>query len=245
MEEKLTFNLEELKENIFEYIEISEIDTTRWKNKNEFKDSIQSNFKVSSSDLRNFIENTFGISMDIEFHSHNRNQLNLLIKKVTKTKKGKTTFLNLNEYIKLIELEEFNTFIIENAQKDFKVANKQKLYDELMYLQIRRYKNTKYYRTESMLELQSFAYYLSIFKTLNRYLNFWYEQPFLRDTHIETENEDINNLLNIINNHYDNNEITKNKFRSVEDIESTSEIQKIYTFLRDIQTVDNKKANHY
>ncbi|MDV8169457.1 hypothetical protein L5D95_10330, partial [Streptococcus pneumoniae] len=90
MEEKLTFNLEELKENIFEYIKISEIDTTRWKNKNEFKDSIQSNFKVSSSDLRNFIENTFGISMDIEFHSHNRNQLNLLIKKVTKTKKGKT-----------------------------------------------------------------------------------------------------------------------------------------------------------
>ena len=125
MEEKLTFNLEELKENIFEYIKISEIDTTRWKNKNEFKDSIKSNFKVSSSDLRNFIENTFGISMDIEFHSHNRNQLNLLIKKVTKTKKGKTTFLNLDEYIKLIELEEFNTFIIENAQKDFKVANKQ------------------------------------------------------------------------------------------------------------------------
>lgn len=113
-----------------------------------------------------------------------------------------------------------------------------------MHLQVARYKNTIYYKNDNMLELQSFAYYLGIFKTLNRYLNFWYEQPFLRNTRIETENEDINNLLNIINNHYDNNEITKNKFRSVEDIESTSEIQKIYTFLRDIQTVDNKKANH-
>ncbi|HDJ5798321.1 TPA: hypothetical protein PQZ02_002434 [Staphylococcus aureus] len=245
MEEKLTFNLEELKENIFEYIEISEIDTTRWKNKNEFKDSIQSNFKVSSSDLRNFIENTFGISMDVEFHSHNRNQLNLLIKKVTKTKKGKTTFLNLNEYIKLIELEEFNTFIIENAQKDFKVANKQKLFDELMYLQIRRYKNTKYYRTKSMLELQSFAYYLSLFESLDQHLNFWYCQPFLEDTHVESPNEDLNNLLKVINGHYDNTEITKNKFQSIEDVISTSQIQKIYTFLRDIQTVDNKKADHY
>lgn len=245
MEEKLTFNLEELKENIFEYIKISEIDTTRWKNKNEFKDSIKSNFKVSSSDLRNFIENTFGISMDIEFHSHNRNQLNLLIKKVTKTKKGKTTFLNLDEYIKLIELEEFNTFIIENAQKDFKVANKQKLYDELMYLQIRRYKNTKYYRTESMLELQSFAYYLSLFKSLDQYLNFWYCEPFLKDTHVESPNEDLNNLLKVINGHYDNTEITKNKFQSIDDVINTSEMQKIYTFLRDIQTVDNKKADHY
>ncbi|MCG2254803.1 hypothetical protein K4Q31_12435 [Staphylococcus epidermidis] len=245
MEEKLTFNLEELKENIFEYIKISEIDTTRWKNKNEFKDSIKSNFKVSSSDLRNFIENTFGISMDIEFHSHNRNQLNLLIKKVTKTKKGKTTFLNLDEYIKLIELEEFNTFIIENAQKDFKVANKQKLYDELMYLQIRRYKNTKYYRTESMLELQSFAYYLSLFESLDQYLNFWYCEPFLKDTHVESPNEDLNNLLKVINGHYDNTEITKNKFQSIDDVINTSEMQKIYTFLRDIQTVDNKKADHY
>lgn len=245
MEEKLTFNLEELKENIFEYIKISEIDTTRWKNKNEFKNSIKSNFKVSSSDLRNFIENTFGISMDIEFHSHNRNQLNLLIKKVTKTKKGKTTFLNLDEYIKLIELEEFNTFIIENAQKDFKVANKQKLYDELMYLQIRRYKNTKYYRTESMLELQSFAYYLSLFESLDQYLNFWYCEPFLKDTHVESPNEDLNNLLKVINGHYDNTEITKNKFQSIDDVINTSEMQKIYTFLRDIQTVDNKKADHY
>lgn len=245
MEEKLTFNLEELKENIFEYIKISEIDTTRWKNKNEFKDSIKSNFKVSSSDLRNFIENTFGISMDIEFHSHNRNQLNLLIKKVTKTKKGKTTFLNLDEYIKLIELEEFNTFIIENAQKDFKVANKQKLYDELMYLQIRRYKNTKYYKTESMLELQSFAYYLSLFESLDQYLNFWYCEPFLKDTHVESPNEDLNNLLKVINGHYDNTEITKNKFQSIDDVINTSEMQKIYTFLRDIQTVDNKKADHY
>lgn len=245
MEEKLTFNLEELKGNIFEYTKISEIDTTRWKNKNEFKDSIKSNFKVSSSDLRNFIENTFGISMDIEFHSHNRNQLNLLIKKVTKTKKGKTTFLNLDEYIKLIELEEFNTFIIENAQKDFKVANKQKLYDELMYLQIRRYKNTKYYRTESMLELQSFAYYLSLFESLDQYLNFWYCEPFLKDTHVESPNEDLNNLLKVINGHYDNTEITKNKFQSIDDVINTSEMQKIYTFLRDIQTVDNKKADHY
>ncbi|MGW9271245.1 hypothetical protein, partial [Microbacterium sp. NPDC055599] len=170
--------------------------------------------------------------------------LNSLIKKVTTTQKGKRTFLNLNEYIELIKLEDFNSFIVDNIEKDFKIKDRKKLRNELMHLQVARYKNTIYYKNDNMLELQSFAYYLGIFKTLNRYLNFWYEQPFLRDTHIETENEDINNLLNIINNHYDNNEITKNKFRSVEDIESTSEIQKIYTFLRDIQTVDNKKANH-
>jgi hypothetical protein len=246
MEEKLTFNLEEITQNNFQFIEISEVDTTRWKNKNEFKESIESTFKVSSSDLRNFIENTFGIRMDIYSHSHNRNQLNLLIKKVTKTKRGKTTFLNLDEYIKLIQLEEFNSFILDKIREsNVEVENKQKLYDELMYLQIRRYKNTKYYRTESMLELQSFAYYLSLFESLDQYLNFWYSQPFLKDTHVESPNEDLNNLLKVINGHYDNTEITKNKFQSIDDVITTSEMQKIYTFLRDIQTVDNKKADHY
>ena len=244
MKETLTFNIEEITKNNFQFIKINETDTGTWKNKDEFKEPIKSTFKVSSSDLRKFIEDTFGIRMDIDM-SHNRNQLNSLIKKVTTTQKGKRTFLNLNEYIELIKLEDFNSFIVDNIEKDFKIKDRKKLRNELMHLQVARYKNTIYYKNDNMLELQSFAYYLGIFKTLNRYLNFWYEQPFLRDTHIETENEDINNLLNIINNHYDNNEITKNKFRSVEDIESTSEIQKIYTFLRDIQTVDNKKANHY
>ena len=80
MEENLTFNIDEITKNNFQFINISEIDTTRWKNKNEFKESIKSTFKVSSSDLREFIENTFGIRMDIDM-SHNRNQLNSLIKK--------------------------------------------------------------------------------------------------------------------------------------------------------------------
>lgn len=126
MEENLTFNIDEITKNNFQFINISEIDTTRWKNKNEFKESIKSTFKVSSSDLREFIENTFGIRMDIDM-SHNRNQLNSLIKKVTKTKKGKRTFLNLNEYKRLIELEEFNSFIVDNVEKDFKVKNRRKL----------------------------------------------------------------------------------------------------------------------
>lgn len=244
MKENLTFNIDEISENHFQFIKISEVDTTRWKNKNEFKESIKSTFKVSSSDLRNFIENTFGIRMDIDM-SHNRNQLNSLIKKVTKTKKGKRTFLDLNEYTRLIELEEFNSFIVDNVEKDFKVKNRRKLRDELMYLQIARYKNTGHYKNDNMLELQSFAYYLSLFESLDQYLNFWYCEPFLKDTHVESPNEDLNNLLKVINGHYDNNEITKNKFQSIDDVINTSEIQKIYTFLRDIQTVDNKKADHY
>ena len=96
-----------------------------------------------------------------------------------------------------------------------------------------------------MLELQSFAYYLSLFESLDQYLNFWYCEPFLKDTHVESPNEDLNNLLKVINGHYDNTEITKNKFQSIDDVINTSEMQKIYTFLRDIQTVDNKKADHY
>ncbi|MEV0573143.1 hypothetical protein AB0H79_11660 [Micrococcus luteus] len=91
MKETLTFNIEEITKNNFQFIKINETDTGTWKNKDEFKEPIKSTFKVSSSDLRKFIEDTFGIRMDIDM-SHNRNQLNSLIKKVTTTQKGKRTF---------------------------------------------------------------------------------------------------------------------------------------------------------
>lgn len=244
MEEKLTFNIDEITKNNFQYIKLSEIDSTGWKNKNDYKKLIKSTFKISSSDLRKFIEDTFGIRMSIDM-SHNRNQLNSLIKKVTKTQKGKRTYLELNEYIELIELEEFNAFIVDNVENDFKVKDRKKLRNELMYLQINRYKNTENYKNDNMLELQSFAYYLSLFNTLEKHLNFWYSQPFLKDTYVETPNKDLNNLLKVINGHYENEKTTKYKFQSIHNVINTSELQKIYIFLRDIQELDNKKEDHY
>lgn len=246
MEENLTFNIDKIKKEYLEYLNIQKLTENKkvWLNSHEIKEMMDSNFKVSSSELRKFIENTFGIRMDIDM-SHNRNQLNSLIKKITDTKKGKRTFLNLNEYIKLIKLDDFNSFIINNIEKDFKVKNRRKLEKELMYLQISRYKDTEQYKEDNMIELQSFAYYLAILDVLDEKLNYWYSQPFIHNTYVKTKNEHLNNLLDLINTHYENKKLSKYKFHSIEDIETTNPIQKIYFFLRDIQELENKKADHY
>jgi hypothetical protein len=246
MEENLTFNIDKIKKEYFEYLNIQKLIANKkvWLNSHEIKEMMDSNFKVSSSELRKFIENTFGIRMDIDM-SHNRNQLNSLIKKITYTKKGKRTFLNLNEYTKLIKLNDFNSFIINNIEKDFKVKDRRKLEKELMYLQISRYKDTEQYKEDNMIELQSFAYYLAILDVLDEKLNYWYSQPFIHNTYVKTKNEHLNNLLDLINTHYENKKLSKYKFHSIEDIETTNPIQKIYFFLRDIQELENKKADHY
>lgn len=246
MKETLTFNIDKLKKDYFEYLDTTKFKENKkvWLSANEIKAMMDSTFKVSSSNLREFIEETFGIRMDIDM-SHNRNQLNSLIKQVTYTKKGKRTFLNLNEYIKLIKLDDFNSFIINNIEKDFKVKNRRKLEKELMYLQINRYKDTEQYKLDNMLELQSFAYYLAILDVLDEKLNYWYSQPFIHNTYVKTKNEHLNNLLDLINTHYENEKLSKYKFHSIEDIETTNPIQKIYFFLRDIQELENKKADHY
>lgn len=245
MEENLTFNIDKIKKEYFEYLNIQKLTANKkvWLNSHEIKEMMDSNFKVSSSELRKFIENTFGIRMDITM-SHNRNQLNSLIKKVTHTKKGKRTFLNLNEYIKLIKLDGFNSFIINNMNKN-EVKDREILEKELMYLQVNRYKDTEQYKLDNMLELQSFAYYLAILDVLDEKLDYWYSQPFLHNTYVKTENEHLNNLLDLINTHYENKKLSKYKFHSIKDIETTNPIQKIYFFLRDIQELENKKADHY
>lgn len=69
--------------------------------------------KISTGDLRGFIQSTFDISMET-WESHNRNQLNILVNQVTKTKKGKTTFLNQTEFVELITKTEFVNFINKN-----------------------------------------------------------------------------------------------------------------------------------
>jgi hypothetical protein len=93
MEENLTFNIDKIKKEYLEYLNIQKLTANKkvWLNSHEIKEMMDSNFKVSSSELRKFIENTFGIRMDITM-SHNRNQLNSLIKKVTHTKKENVLF---------------------------------------------------------------------------------------------------------------------------------------------------------
>lgn len=102
----------------------------------ERKNFMVSSFRVTSSELREFLENIFGI--DMTTYSSNRNRLNEMIKKVVgSTKRGVKTELDFNQYKALLMLDEFNKFILDKYMKE-KSVDKDRLYEELAYLQMSR-----------------------------------------------------------------------------------------------------------
>lgn len=155
---KLTFNLDDLYN--FQFFTINpnflKIDEERTKNEpwrrfrkpKEREEILQISFKVSSTEIREFIDEVFGIGMDID-QSHHRNTLNKMIKRVVPmTQRGKRTYLNFYQFRDLILLEEFNRFILDNLQIDRKVENTERMYQEIMYLQMNKYFQTSMYRVK-------------------------------------------------------------------------------------------------
>ena len=71
----------------------------------------QSSFSVTSSQLREFLTETFGIPFELDNNS-NRNRLNEMIKDIAPTQRGKRTKLNFYQYRNLILSDKFNKFIL-------------------------------------------------------------------------------------------------------------------------------------
>lgn len=88
--------------------------------------------KTTSKEIFNFLEEKMGTEVDREFSNHKRNQINIMIKKVAYTQKGKRTTMNYYQFRYLILLEEFNKFVLNNFGEKGVPEEK---YREIMFLQ--------------------------------------------------------------------------------------------------------------
>lgn len=140
---ELTFNLRELEENILKninkkiferYLNTVKIGNRKYLTNKEKEEFLSICFRIKSTDIRKFLEKTFGLNMSIDYSS-NRNRLNEMISKIVETKRGKTTILNYSQYKLLISSEEFNRFILDNYRIS-EVSEIDKLYEEVSYLQM-------------------------------------------------------------------------------------------------------------
>lgn len=150
--ENLTFNYGELlEEEAFKAFDdnklaqyLSKIPDYRhhFLKKNEFEEVMESAI-ISASELREFIENTFGI--DMKYPSSGRNRLNEILNEMFETKRGKETKLTLYQYKKLLLNEKFERFILNNYWES-KAENIDKLYQELGFLQLNKFKYSREYK---------------------------------------------------------------------------------------------------
>ncbi|HEL2150732.1 TPA: hypothetical protein TZC45_001419 [Streptococcus suis] len=241
---KLTFNLSDLVASV---INIPSPDNHEeifdWIRTANRKESSLSSIEISSGMLRGFIEETFGIGFDLakyDHASHNRNQLNKLIKQVTTTERAKKTVLNFDEYKKLLELEEFSHFIIKRMEIDFLAEDQSKLYNELMFLQAARYEHTYQYKKDKKYQLLSIAHALSLFPNFADAVRAYYCLYIERNNVDYPVNEQESELLEIIHYRYVQNDPSVHKYETVTEITFSDDITILYNFLEDIDRWDRK-----
>ena len=154
------------------------------------------------------------------------------------TSRGKCSTLNFYEYSNLITSPEFNSFIINNLDSS---KNPDKMYEELMYLQINRYPTTSLYRKNKTLEYITISNILSLLPQIDDIIKELYILYLkVHDNKINRESipENIKLLLDVINYRF-NQQKTIYKYDSVEDVLTTKSAKIIEHFLTDI----NRWAN--
>lgn len=201
---------------------------------------LESSFQTNTKQIRDSIEEYFGIKFKAGDYSHNRNQITKFIKKINvKTSKGKTTSLNFEEYKNLITLPEFIDFITENMNLN-NVSDKEKSYYELKNLLNNTYYQSDIYKRDQHSKRYSEAYILNLFYNTSPLIKECYEACFYLKNNIPLP--DIytsipDDLIEVAS----QREFANYKFDSPEDIKTTNNIQIIRMFLDDIDRWDNKK----
>lgn len=262
MNNNLTLNLDKINKQSFFGLNQKKIIDLLKKNivikADDHEKIIYSSWTTTSSEIRNFIENTFGICFSADktdHYSHRRNQLNTAIKnaKYGETKRGKKSTIDFYEYCKLITSDEFIKFITTNLQKDKLVKDEKKMYEELMYLQINKYQQSSLYKQKKSRNYQAISFALEIItkaypeeKDLAKKIKFFYcvfleIQKDKVNYHQELQLKDEYKVIfDIISYRFKQSDITVYKFDSVEDIETTNDEQIIKWFIQDIDRWDNE-----
>lgn len=252
--DKLTFNLDKINHDNIRGLHPADLNnifkTKLYATASDFEKILKSSFKTNSSELREFIEKTFGISFVIgtNHYSHHRNQLNKIIKnhKITQTRKGQRSSISFNEYKNIITSDEFIKFINSNLEKDNKVDNQKKMYEELMYLQVNKYNQTELYREENYIKNNALAFALNLVNDLVTdikscyilHLNYPNESYKKLDLSIEALT-----LLEITSYRFNQKNIRVYSFDSQHDVISTNNEQLTRFFLEDVDRWNNNFTN--
>lgn len=248
--QELTFNLDVINNNNFKSLKPSDalhiLENQMYITATDFEKIRVTSFKTTSTELREFIEETFGISFLIgsEHYSHHRNQLNRIIKnhKITQTKKGQRSTINYIEYKNIITSDEFIRFINSNLEKDNKVSNQKKMDEELMYLQVNKYHQTNTYKEKNYIKNNALAFALEISTDLAENIRKCYalhlQYPNKEYKNLDVEDEIIT-ILDITKYRFNQDNIIIYKYHSEDDIYTTNDQQIIRHFIEDVDRWNN------
>ena len=250
----ITFNLNELREQDLRVLSFDDYeklhktsDRYYWElffRPHELEKAFHSSISITSRDLREFLDDIFGIDMGID-SSSNRNRLNEIIKKYAPTKRGQRTKLNYYQFRDMILSDEFNKFIL-NKHNERQSKNPEKMYQEIMFLQHNKFKETPLYLEQKIKDITYYANALSLIDGIDQilkefywsFLDLWKNQEvFYGDIYATKEQKQI---LDIISYRFRQTSNLVYKFDSKEDIFSHDKHQIIEFFLQDV----NRWANN-
>ena len=205
----------------------------------------QSSFSVTSSQLREFLTETFGIPFELDNNS-NRNRLNEMIKDIAPTQRGKRTKLNFYQYRNLILSDKFNKFIL-SKHDEWKVDDQEKMYNEIMYLQVNNFKESALYQEQKKKDTIYYANALSLVEGFDQVLKQYYSM-FLDLWHIQRVDyryieapAETKQMLDIVSYRFRQKSPLVYKFDSRDDVYSTTKNQIIEWFLQDVDRWANNE----
>ena len=205
----------------------------------------QSSFSVTSSQLREFLTETFGIPFELDNNS-NRNRLNEMIKDIAPTQRGKRTKLNFYQYRNLILSDKFNKFIL-SKHDEWKVDDQEKMYNEIMYLQVNKFKESALYQEQKKKDTIYYANALSLVEGFDQVLKQYYSM-FLDLWHIQRVDyryieapAETKQMLDIVSYRFRQKSPLVYKFDSRDDVYSTTKNQIIEWFLQDVDRLANNE----
>lgn len=205
----------------------------------------QSSFSVTSSQLREFLTETFGIPFELDNNS-NRNRLNEMIKDIAPTQRGKRTKLNFYQYRNLILSDKFNKFIL-SKHDEWKVDDQERMYNEIMYLQVNKFKESALYQEQKKKDTIYYANALSLVEGFDQVLKQYYSM-FLDLWHIQRVDyryieapAETKQMLDIVSYRFRQKSPLVYKFDSRDDVYSTTKNQIIEWFLQDVDRWANNE----
>ena len=205
----------------------------------------QSSFSVTSSQLREFLTETFGIPFELDNNS-NRNRLNEMIKDIAPTQRGKRTKLNFYQYRNLILSDKFNKFLL-SKHDEWKVDDQEKMYNEIMYLQVNKFKESALYQEQKKKDTIYYANALSLVEGFDQVLKQYYSM-FLDLWHIQRVDyryieapAETKQMLDIVSYRFRQKSPLVYKFDSRDDVYSTTKNQIIEWFLQDVDRWANNE----
>ena len=247
---ELTFNLNKLMEQDIKVADLNKLkeldeDSNRkeWElffKPHELEQVIKSSISFTSRDLREFLDDIFGIDMGID-NSSNRNRLNEIIRNHVPTKRGQRTKLNYYQFRNLILSDEFNRFVLRN-HREKKSINPKRMYEEIIFLQNNKFKESALYLEQKKNDIIYYADALSLVDGFDQIIrNFYCDFIDLQNRGVDYS--DINapkeyiQMLDIVSYH----QKSVSKFNSKEDVFNTNSHQIIEFFLQDVNRWANEE----